>query len=91
MGYYKDGKPYGKWVCYDVNGNEWWPKGIYMGQKRCLEQKEFDDFLINEEPNPIAEMNDQDKIQALYKEQKDWVIKKDRYDVVINKKVWNIY
>ena len=34
-------------------------------------------------------MNDQDRIQALYKEQKDWAIKKDRYDVVINKKLPN--
>ena len=62
LGYYKEGKPHGKWVCYDLNGHEWCPKGIYLGQKRCLEEKQFDDFLINEEPNPKVEMNDQDRI-----------------------------
>lgn len=31
VGYYKEGKPNGKWVCYDLQGREWCPKGIYMG------------------------------------------------------------
>ena len=66
VGYYKEGKPHGKWVCYDIQGREWSPKGIYMGQKRCLVAKDFDDFLINEEPNPSQELNDNDRMQILY-------------------------
>ena len=58
LGYYKEGKPHGKWVCYNIHGIEFLPKGIYLGQKRCIEKKDFDDFLINEEPNVTKEMND---------------------------------
>ena len=72
LGYYREGKPYGKWVCYDLHGQEWCPKGIYLGQKRCIEEKDFDDFLINEEPKPVETMNEQDKIHALYQEKKEW-------------------
>lgn len=31
LGYYKEGKPHGKWVCYRMDGQEFLPKGIYLG------------------------------------------------------------
>ena len=66
VGFYKEGKPHGKWVCYDIQGREFCPKGLYLGQKNCVVQTDFDDFLINEEPSPHQELNENDKMQALY-------------------------
>ena len=85
LGYYREGKPHGKWCCYDLQGREWSPKGIYMGQKRCIQAKNFDDFLINEEPQPGVELTENDKMNILYEQSKEWQINKDRYDVVINR------
>ena len=85
MGYYKDGKPHGKWVCYDIYGREWQPKGLYMGQKRCVEEKDFEDFLINEEPNPVLDMDENELLSYQYENNKEWKVKKDRYDVTVNR------
>lgn len=85
MGYYKDGKPHGKWVCYDIYGREWQPKGLYMGQKRCIEEKDFEDFLINEEPNPVLDMDENELLSYQYENNKEWKVKKDRYDVTVNR------
>ena len=43
--------------------------------------------MINEEPNPIAEMNETEKIQTMYEQGKEYKVHKDRYDIVINKKL----
>ena len=87
VGFYKEGKPHGKWVCYDIQGREFCPKGLYLGQKNCVVEKEFEDFLLNEEPHPSPSLTENDRMQALYDQQKEWKVKKDRFDVVINGKV----
>jgi hypothetical protein len=37
-----------------------------MGQKRCIEEKNFDDFLVNEEPNPVSELTDKQRADTLW-------------------------
>ena len=57
-----------------------------MGQKRCLEEKNFDDFLVNEEPNPVTELNDKQRAESLWNQNQVQRVRKDRFDVAVGKK-----
>ena len=54
LGFYNDDEPFGKFVVYDANGNEWKKEGVYYRENEMLRQEKFESFEVN---LPVDEIN----------------------------------
>ena len=53
QGFFYEDQPYGKFVEYDLEGNEWAKQGIYEYENDCVAAAEIDDFVLNVTPHEM--------------------------------------
>lgn len=80
LGYYQEGKPYGKWCEFKSNGTFWQPEGIWDGSN-LIRQKKIKDFLQNEGPETVKDPQGEDLIMIKYEQQRP-----DRGSLALNNK-----
>ena len=53
LGFYQLDEPYGKYVEYDREGNQWQKEGIYVRYGECIKQCPIDSFEENTLPESV--------------------------------------
>ena len=53
LGFYRIGEPYGKYVEYDREGNQWQKEGIYVKYGECIKEQVIDSFEENILPETV--------------------------------------
>ena len=55
MGFFYEDEPYGKFVEYDIDGNQWAQEGVYMYENDPVKYMEIESFEVNTTPNEIKD------------------------------------
>lgn len=89
LGYYKMGKPWGKWCEFSSLGKDWNKEGIFAGEGKCVASKRLKDFIENEEPAGYMGASHEQELLSQFERQRAGAkdIKLEEYKLATRKDV----